>query len=135
MLEMKYTALVTVAALALTFALSGRVGAMRPRHGIDAPSMTGHPDFERANRTHYNTIEQLVLFLPLLWLASAVIGDLWAAALGCVWILGRVIYAIAYQRDPAGRAPGMLVTLFPTAVLAISVLWGVAQAFLGASGA
>jgi len=135
MLEMTYTTLVTVAALALTFALSGRVGAMRPRVGIDAPSTTGHPEFEKANRTHYNTIEQLVLFLPFLWLATGVIGDLWAAGLGCVWIVGRIIYAIAYQRDPAKRTTGMLITLLPTAVLAISVLWGVAQSFFDASGA
>lgn len=132
MLEMKFTALVTFAALALTFGLSGRVGAMRARLEIEAPATTGNVDFERANRTHYNTIEQLVLFLPFLWLATAVIGDVWAAVLGGIWIAGRIVYAIAYKRDPAGRAPGMLVTLGATAALALSVLWGIVQAFLQA---
>jgi uncharacterized membrane protein YecN with MAPEG domain len=130
MLEMKFTALVTVAALVLTFGLSGRVGAMRQKHGVDAPAMTGHPEFERANRVHYNTIEQLVLFLPLLWLATGVIGDGWAAGLGFIWIAGRLVYAQAYQRDPAKRAPGMLVTLFATAALALSVSWGILQVFI-----
>ncbi len=129
MLQMKFTALVTLATLALTFGFSGRVGAMRPKYGIDAPATTGHPEFERANRVHYNTIEQLVLFLPLLWLATGVIGDAWAAALGVVWIVGRLIYAQAYQRDPAKRTSGMLVTLFATAALALSVAWGLVQAF------
>lgn len=135
MLEMNYTALVTVATLALTFGLSGRVGAMRQRHGIDAPAITGHPEFERANRIHYNTIEQLVLFLPLLWLATGVIGDAWAAGVGGVWILGRLVYARAYQRDPKKRGPGMIITILATGALALSVLWGALQAFLASSGA
>ena len=135
MLEMKYTALVTVATLALTFGLSGRVGAMRPKLGIDAPATTGHPDFERANRVHYNTIEQLVLFLPLLWLATRVVGDAWAAGIGVFWIVGRLVYARAYQRDPVKRAPGMIITLLPTAVLGAIVAWGILQAFMALPGA
>ena len=72
---MPFTALVTVAAVVLTFVLSLRVGAMRQKHGVKAPATTGHPEFERANRVHQNTVEQLVLFLPLLWLALYVLGD------------------------------------------------------------
>lgn len=130
MLQMKFTALVTLASLVLTFVFSGRVGAMRPKYGIAAPSTTGHPEFERANRVHYNTIEQLVLFLPLLWLATGVIGDAWAAGIGVVWMIGRLVYAQAYQRDPANRTPGMLITLFATAALALSVGWGILQTFI-----
>ena len=130
MLQMKFTALVTLATLALTFVFSGRVGAMRPKYGIAAPSTTGHPDFERANRVHYNTLEQLVLFLPLLWLATSVIGDAWAAGLGVVWILGRLVYARAYQSDPSNRTTGMLITLSATAALALSVAWGLLQTFI-----
>ncbi len=130
MLAMKFTTLVTLASLALTFGLSGRAGAMRPKYGIDAPATTGHPEFERAYRVHYNTIEQLVLFLPLLWLATGVIGDGWAAGLGVVWIVGRLVYARAYQRDPAKRGPGMIVTVFATAALGLSVAWGVLQEFI-----
>lgn len=135
MLEMKYTALVTVATLALTFGLSGRVGAMRAKHSIEAPATTGHSEFERANRTHYNTIEQLVLFLPLLWLATGVIGDIWAAGIGGVWIVGRLVYAQAYRQNPDKRAPGMIITMLATGALALSVLWGVLQAFMASSGA
>ena len=36
--------------------------------GIDAPAMTGHPEFERAVRAHANTLEWLPIFLPSLWL-------------------------------------------------------------------
>ena len=131
MLMMKYTALVTLAALGLTFALSGRVGVMRQKHGVEAPAMTGHAEFERANRVHYNTIEQLVLFLPVLWLATGVIGDIVAAGIGVIWLVGRVVYTRAYQQDPAKRGPGMIMTLLATAALTLCVLWGIIGEFLG----
>ena len=54
----------------LYFYMSVRVGQMREKHGVKAPAITGHPEFERAFRVHYNTLEALVVFLPLLWLAT-----------------------------------------------------------------
>ncbi len=30
--------------------------------------MTGHPDFERANRVHVNTLENLIIFIPAVWI-------------------------------------------------------------------
>ena len=130
MITMKYTALVTVVALGLTFFLSGRVGALRAKLGVPAPAMSGAPAFDRAFRVHMNTVEQLVLFVPVLWLATAVLGDAIAAGIGSVWILGRVIYANAYAKDAAGRGPGMLLTMLTTAVLTLVTLWGIVQAFL-----
>ena len=130
MIAMPFTALVTVAAVILTFALSMRVGRMRQKHGVKAPVTTGHPEFERANRVHQNTIEQLVLFLPLLWLALYVLGDAIAALIGAVWIVGRVVYATAYARDAAARQPGMAITTLSTAVLLLASLWGILQGFI-----
>ena len=127
MIAMPFTALVTVAAVILTFALSMRVGKMRQKHGVKAPATTGHPEFERANRVHQNTIEQLILFLPLLWLALYVLGDAIAALIGAVWIVGRVVYANAYARDAAARQPGMAITTLSTAVLLLASLWGILQ--------
>lgn len=103
MIAMKYTALVTVASVVLTFVLSLRVGKMRQVHGVEAPATSGHPEFERANRVHQNTIEQVVLFLPLLWLGLYVLGDALTGLIGAVWIVGRIVYANAYTRDPAAR--------------------------------
>lgn len=130
MIEMKFTALVTIAAIVLTFIFSLRVGGLRPKKHIDAPATTGDAEFERAFRVHYNTIEQLVIFLPALWLAVGVLGDVWTAAVGAIWIVGRLVYARAYMADPKGRAPGVIVTLLPTAVLAGAALWGVVKAFM-----
>ena len=130
MIAMPFTALVTVAAVVLTFVLSLRVGAMRQRHGVKAPAMTGHPEFERANRVHQNTVEQLVLFLPLLWLALYVLGDAITGLAGAVWIVGRIVYASGYARDPAARQSGMAITTLPIAVLLLASLWGILQGFI-----
>ena len=90
MIAMKYTALVTIAAVVYTFILSGLVGAARAKTGVNAPAIAGQPDFDKAFRIHMNTVEQLVLFIPVLWLATSVVGDLWAAEIGVVWVVGRV---------------------------------------------
>ena len=130
MIAMPFTALVTVAALVLTFVLSLRVGNMRRKHGVNAPASTGHPEFEAANRIHQNTIEQLVLFLPVLWLALYVLGDAITGLIGAVWIIGRIVYANAYARDPATRGPGMGITMLPTVVLLLASLWGILQGII-----
>lgn len=130
MITMKYTALVTIAAVVYTFLLSGSVGMARTKTGINAPAMAGAPDFDKAFRIHMNTVEQLVLFVPVLWLAATVVGDLWAAGIGAVWIVGRLVYAAGYRKDVDKRGPGMLTTLASTAVLTVIALWGVVQAFI-----
>ena len=130
MIAMPFTALVTVAALVLTFVLSIQVGNMRRKHGVKAPASSGHPEFEAANRIHQNTIEQLVLFLPVLWLALYVLGDAITGLIGAVWIVGRIVYANAYARDPASRGPGMGITMLPTVVLLLAALWGILQGFI-----
>ena len=127
MIAMPFTALVTVAALVLTFVLSLRVGNMRRKHGVKAPASSGHPEFEAANRIHQNTIEQLVLFLPVLWLGLYVLGDAITGVIGAVWIIGRIVYANAYAKDPASRGPGMGITMLPTVVLLLASLWGILQ--------
>ena len=130
MIEMKYTALVTVAAAVLTFLLSLRVGMLRQKHGVRAPAMTGHPEFERGNRGHQNTVEQLVLFMPLLWLAAYAVGDVAAALIGVAWIAGRVAYARAYARDAEARQPGVAITTLATGALALATLWGIVRSIM-----
>ena len=130
MIAMKYTALITVAAVVLAIVQSARVGNMRRKHGVDAPAMTGHPEFERANRVHQNTLEQLVLFLPVLWLALYVLGDAITGLVGAVWLVGRAIYANAYTKDPTTRQPGMFMTFLSTLALLLASLWGILQGFI-----
>jgi uncharacterized MAPEG superfamily protein len=117
-----------VAALALleymVFVL--RAGRSRGRHGVPAPATTGHPDFERHLRVQENTVEQLVVFLPALFLFARFVSEPVAAGLGLVFITGRALYARAYVSDPARRGPGFLLTLLPNLLLAVGALVGAA---------
>ena len=100
-------ALDTVLAILLTLILVGRVGYLRGRLKIDAPATAGHPQFERAFRIHANTVENLVLLLPLLWVASSFYGGQIPFWLGLLWVVSRVIYAFGYaQTNTQMRGPG-----------------------------
>jgi glutathione S-transferase len=122
-----YVAIVTLVALLVYFWMGLRVGSARKVSGIDAPVMTGHPALERAVRAHANTLEWLPIFLPSLWLCHI----FWqpqdptgiiVAAIGAVWIIGRILYAIGYTADPAKRAMGFYIQLFAAAVLLFGAL-------------
>lgn len=103
---MGYVAIVTVLALLQAFIFAFQVGTQRVKQGIKAPATTGHPDFERAFRVHQNTVEQLVIFVPALWMAAWFWNPKIAAGVGLVFIVGRQIYRSAYLKDPAGRSAG-----------------------------
>ena len=125
-----YVALVTIAALLTYFWLGIRVGQARAKTGIAAPAMFGDPMLERAIRIHYNTLEALPLFLAGLWLFAIYWNDLFAAAMGVVWIVGRVVYALGYAADPKKRELGFLIQLVATAVLVFGaagrIIWTLA---------
>ena len=63
-------------------------GQARGRFGVPAPATTGNPSFERYFRVQQNTIEQLVIFFPALYLFAAFVSANVAAALG-VWFNDR----------------------------------------------
>ena len=127
---MKWTALVTLAALALYLAISLRTGLVRGRTGVIAPATTGHPDFERAYRVQQNTLEWLPLFLACLWLSAFFVSDRFAALVGLVWIVGRALYWQSYTVDAAKRGPGFLVQLVATLILFCGALAGVVHVIL-----
>ena len=121
---MEATVIVTILAL-MQFTLFGiQVGSMRAKHSVKAPATTGHDEFERMNRVHLNTLEQLVVFLPALWMHAlyANANPLWGALIGLVYIVGRFIYRAAYLKDPSSRSPGFTLSFLPSAVLLIWTL-------------
>jgi glutathione S-transferase len=132
---MHYVALVTVLALLQFFWLGFQVGRARMRYGVPAPASSGHEMFDRSFRVHMNTLEQLVVFLPALWMFAAYVSPIWAAALGVVFIIGRFIYAAAYVRDPKSRSIGFALSALPSLAMLIGVaVWGV-RALLRTAGA
>ncbi len=119
---MEWVIIVTVLLL-LQYALFGvQVGSMRGKHGVKAPAISGAPEFERMYRVHCNTMEQLVMFLPLMWLFAHFVNATWAAGAGVVFLVGRFLYRAEYLKDPASRSPGFTLTFLPSAVIAIWLL-------------
>ena len=121
------TAAVTIIAILFLFYTGIRVGQMRTKHGVAAPAMSGHPEFDRAYRVQMNTLEQFVIFLPLLWLATAyfkMIGWL-PAALGVLWIVGRFLYMQGYMSAPEKRGTGFGIAALATLGLLILAVVGV----------
>ncbi|MET3526752.1 MAPEG family protein [Phenylobacterium koreense] len=112
-----YVALVTIAAVLVYLWMGIRVGRARVKSGVAAPAMTGDPVLERHIRVHYNTLEWLPAFLVGLWLFAIYWNELFAAAMGVVWIVGRIVYALGYVADPKKREAGFLIHLLATAVL------------------
>lgn len=125
-----WVALVTLLSLAFYLVTLVQVGRARGRHGVAAPAMTGHPDFERTVRVQANTLEGLVVYLPSLWLFALYVEPRVAAALGALWIVGRVLYARGYAREAGARSTGFLVQAVATVALLIGAIAGVAGALV-----
>jgi glutathione S-transferase len=122
-----YVAIVTLVTALVYIWMVFRVGAARGKSGIQAPAMTGDPGLERAVRVQTNTLEWLPIFLPSLWLChlfwqpqdeSGII----VAAIGLVWIVGRIVYALGYTQDPGKRSTGFLIQFVASLVLILGAL-------------
>jgi len=122
LMEHRWTAVVTIVALLVYFWMGLQVAQARGKSGIHAPAMTGHPTLERAVRVHYNTLEWMPLFLVSLWLFALYWNELVAAAVGVVWIVGRLVYSTGYMADPGKRSTGFLIQSAAVAVLLFGAL-------------
>lgn len=107
-----------------------RVAQWRGRSGIKAPAMSGDPSLERAIRVHMNTLEQLGMFLPALLVCAAYFGDPLTAAVGLVWVIGRIAYAIGYQKAAAKREWGFGITALALAAAWVLGAYGLAMTAL-----
>ncbi|WP_413174081.1 MAPEG family protein [Anabaena azotica] len=120
-----WTSLVTVLALILYFVVTINVGRARFKYKIIPPDTTGNPDFERVLRVQQNTLEQLILFLPALWLFSIYINPIWASALGMAWIIGRIAYAWGYYQAAEKRGIGFAISSLSNIGLILGSLIGI----------
>ncbi len=127
---MHYVELVILLALLQFVVFIVFVGRARGRYGIKAPATSGHEIFDRYFRVQQNTQENLLMFLPALWIAAAYWNPLWIAAVGAIYLVGRVLYCAGYVRDPRSRAIGYMLTAIPIVVLLLAAFYGVARAML-----
>jgi glutathione S-transferase len=121
---MAYVDIVTVLAVLQFIVFGFRVGRARGKYGVKAPATTGNEIFERFFRIQQNTLEQLVGFIPGIYLFSRYFSPLWAAALGVIYLVGRQIYAATYAQEPSKRSLGYGLSFLPVAVLLIGGLIG-----------
>lgn len=113
---MSYVILVTMLLLLQLFFFSFRAGQARGKGDVSAPAMTGDEYFERCSRVHLNTLEQLMMLLPAMWICAAYFSADVAAILGAVFLIARFIYSQAYLKA-ANRAPGMVIGVLATVSL------------------
>ncbi len=125
-------ALVSLLALLLYFVVTINVGRARAKYGIPAPQMSGNPDFERVLRVQQNMLEQLIFFLPALWIFCFYLNPLWGSGLGMLWVAGRALYAWGYYQAAEKRGPGFAIASLSSLVLVLAGLVGVVLALIPA---
>jgi len=122
---MDLVALVTALIVLEYFVFTMLVGAARGKSKIQPPVMTGDPRLERALRVQGNTLEQLAVVIPSMWLFAMYQSEMWAAVLGLIFCLGRALYAKQYMSDPATRAPGFIVGFLAAIIMLIGSLYAI----------
>ena len=127
---MAYVQLVIVLALIEFVVFGYAVGQARTRYNVPAPATGGHEVFERCFRAHMNTLEQLVVFLPSIWLFGHYINAWIAVALGALFIIGRALYFRGYVQSAQTRHAGFMISAIPNVTLLVGALIGVIRAVM-----
>jgi len=127
---MSLVAAVLALALIEFFVFGLLVGRARQTYGVPAPAIAGHPVFDRYMRVHQNTMEQLVVFVPAMWLFATYVSANIAALLGLVFVVGRVLYMRGYVQDPSKRSLGFAVSAIPQLILLLGSVIGASLAWL-----
>ncbi|NJL60775.1 MAG: MAPEG family protein [Methylacidiphilales bacterium] len=125
-----WTSLVTACTLLVYLILTINVGRARAKYKVPVPQMSGEPNFERVLRVQQNTLEQMVFFLPALWLFSFYVNPLWGAGIGAAWVLGRILYAWGYYQAAEKRALGFGISSMSGIVLLLGAIAGIIQSLI-----
>ena len=120
-----WPSLITALTLLVYLVITINVGGARAKYKIPPPQMTGNPDFERVLRVQQNTLEQLVFFLPLLWLFSFYVSPVWGALIGAAWLVGRIVYAWGYYQAAEKRTISFGISSISSIVLLLGSLYGI----------
>lgn len=125
-----WPALVTWCVMAMYFWSTYRVGRARSRYKVPPPVTEGPEEFVRVFRAHQNTLEQLMMFLPSLWLAAIYFNPLFATVLGAIWVIVRVWYVLAYSAAAEKRLLPFILAIVIVVVLMIGALFGIVEQLL-----
>jgi glutathione S-transferase len=125
-----WVSLVSICALILSLVLTINVSRSRGKFGVKLPDICTAPEFERVVRVQQNTLEQMVLFLPALWIFATFVSSIAAAVIGAIWIVGRILYAWGYYQSADKRALGFAINSLATLVLLLGSLVGIGMQLL-----
>lgn len=130
---MGYVTLIVLTALIEYMIFVLIVGATRNKYGVLAPATIGNPQWERYYRIQVNTAEQLILFIPAIYAFAYYVSEIWAAAIGAVFLIGRVVYFVGYRKAGEKRLLGAVMTTWPSYILVIGALIGLCSILLSAA--
>src|SRR3954467_12663915 len=119
---MEYVALVSGLVLLQYVGFGFLVGNARGKYGVKAPAISGHEVFERHFRVQQNTLELLIVLLPAMWLFARYVSAPWAAGLGLVYFVGRIVYLRSYVADPASRSAGFGLSMLPVLAMVLGTM-------------
>ena len=125
---MDYVNLVVFVALVEYVVFGAFVGGTRSKYGVAAPATTGHPEWERLYRIHVNTLEQLIVFIPSIYGFARYVSQPWAAGIGVIFVVGRIVYFFGYRAAADKRALGAILSAPPSYVLLIGAIIGLVRA-------
>lgn len=127
---MPYVHMVIGLALIEFLYFGAAVGRARVRYNVPAPATTGNEIFERYFRVQMNTLEQLVIFVPSILIFGHYLNPYLAAALGVVFLTGRLVYLFTYVKDPKKRGAGFGLSVVPNMILLLGAIFGAVRAAL-----
>jgi len=127
---MELVTIVIALALLEYIAFGMLVGRARVKYNVNAPATSGHEVFDRYFRVHQNTLEMMVVFVPAIWLFGEYVNARWAAVLGLIYVVGRIVYLRAYVADPSTRSAGFGLSFLPIAIAVIGTLVSAAMKVL-----
>ena len=128
---MEYVAAVVMLALLQYTWFAIEVGRARGRFEVPAPATSGNDNFERFFRAHQNTTEQLVVFLPAIFTCAYLVNETLAAAMGLLFVVGRLMYFRGYTDPEKSRSLGFGLGLIANTVLILATLYQVGMTAVG----
>jgi uncharacterized membrane protein YecN with MAPEG domain len=122
---MELVAIVSLLIFIQYMLFGAQAGLAHGKAKIPAPKMTGEINLEKRVRIQANTTEQMITFVPAMWMFATYIHIEAAAALGVAFIIGRQIFAWGYMQEDGGkRTPGFLITFLAGVITVLGALGG-----------